>query len=100
MRIFVYFSENSPANLAKSMTFAFTTCNNIVFYVQVMQNRESSMRISTQITVRFEQLYLLLYTCLKFKFIEFLRFLFIFFQPYSENFENFENSSFVMYNQQ
>ena len=54
MRIFIYFSKISSANLAKSMTFIFTTCSNIVFYVQIMQNRESSMRISTQIIIRFE----------------------------------------------
>ena len=50
----------------ESQTWApFTTYNNAVLYIQVMRNRESITRISTQVIVSFAYTWLFFYTCLK-----------------------------------
>ena len=69
-----------------------------MLYIQVMLNRESSIRIPTQVIISLKHIWLFLYTCLKFKFVKLAKFLFTFFQPYFENFENLIDSSFVTYN--
>ena len=41
-------------------------CNNIVLYLQIIRNRESITKTSTQVTVNSIYSWLFLYTCLKF----------------------------------